>query len=352
MGKDLIIIAKEALKELREAEYQFFQGYSPESAMKGAELIFRENKGFPRCTDTSKYKALLDMFVQGLNPLKKQCYFIPYRDELLLLRDYSGDIMVAKRSDERIMDIRAEVVRDGDLFDWEIVNGLKTIKRHKPTWESLNGKIIGTYAVAVDHDNNPLYVDLMSYDDYLNTLRKTNLKINGEPVVRQDGSIHPNSNHAKYPERMVRKTVIHRLCRGIIKASPNEKLQESFENTPEDKIEIMQADVKDSMASVPMDFTEEPEHEIRQIQVQEADPACSVEQRRRIVELETAANREKDASIENMSRFFTRQIESTRDLSEKEAEQYIEALLTWDDKFGPDPGSNEKIDPPVWGADL
>ena len=77
--------------------------YSPANAIKGAFLILQElqdrdkNPVLVSCSKNSIAQALFKMVVEGLSPLKKQGYFIPYGKELSWSRSYQGSIALAKR---------------------------------------------------------------------------------------------------------------------------------------------------------------------------------------------------------------------------------------------------------------
>ena len=68
--------------------------YSPENALKSAFLILQETVDRDKkpvltaCTRESIASCLLDMVVQGLSPMKKQCYFIAYGNKLQMSRSY------------------------------------------------------------------------------------------------------------------------------------------------------------------------------------------------------------------------------------------------------------------------
>jgi len=106
-------------------EIYFPNNYSPENALKSAWLKLQETKDkndkpvLQSCTQISIANALLNMVVQGLNPMKNQCYFIPYGNQLTLMRSYFGSIAVAKQFGE-IEDITAEVIYEGDSVETEI----------------------------------------------------------------------------------------------------------------------------------------------------------------------------------------------------------------------------------------
>lgn len=99
--------------------------YSPANALNAAYLKLQEvkdKKGKPAltaCTQASISMALLDMVIQGLSPSKNQCYFIPYGNQLTLMRSYMGTVAAAKRFGN-IKDVFAQVVYEGDLFKYEI----------------------------------------------------------------------------------------------------------------------------------------------------------------------------------------------------------------------------------------
>lgn len=293
----------------------YHDAFTIDTAMQAVAIIFAENNGFQRCKPESRYKAVLSMVTQGLNPLKGQCSFVPYGDQLQLLRDYSGSIMVAKREDKRIAQINAKVVRDGDVFDFEIVNGCYKIKKHQPTLQSLNGEIIAAYAVAVSKDETIIDADIMTIEDIKNTWKNANLKYKGEPVIMQDGTIHPGSNHGKYPEKMTCKTVVHRLCRNIIKSSSNSAIAESADYDDENinVVEPAQQQLPPP-ANIPevIDF-EQPGELLEDM--------ATPEQAERIILI---AN--KDTVFDDLSKFIGRKISRIREITKTEAEKFIEYI--------------------------
>lgn len=311
MSNDLTVIERRLEKEIRLEDYH--SNYNLQTAMQAVAVIFAENGGFQRCTIESKYKAILTMVTLGLNPLKGQCYLIPYGNQLQLQMDYSGAIMVAKREDKRIHNINSKVVRDGDVFDINTINGVYHFS-HKPTLQSLNGEIVAAYAVAVDAEGNVIDSDIMTMDDIKTTWKNTNTRHKGEPVVRSDGSIHPGSNHGKWPEKMTTKTVIKRLCTGIIKSSPSADIAmsddaEDFIITEATPIEPEVIDFDDS----------ESKHA--------TEPECNPEQAKLIVDLWKQLDPQADV-MPAISAHFNRQITRLREVTQIEAAQYITRLET------------------------
>jgi recombination protein RecT len=203
--------------------------YSPQNAMKSAELIIRQTadrNGTPvlnYCTKESIYNALLDMVVQGLNPGKKQCYFIPYGNQLLLQRSYMGTISVAKRLGG-VREVHANVVYFDDEFEYEIeLEGGYKIIRHTQKIENIDGgKIKAAYAVVKLKDGGE-YVEVMGISQIK--------KAWGQGATHGDSPAHRN-----FPDEMAKKTVINRACKLFINTSDDEDLlTESFIRTTDNE---------------------------------------------------------------------------------------------------------------------
>src|SRR5699024_9268020 len=98
------------------------------------------------CTNNSIGMALMDMAVQGLSPAKNQCYFIVYGNELQMQRSYFGTIAALKRL-ERVKDIDAQVVHEGDEFEIGADKvGRLVVKTYKPSFDNLDKPIKGAFA--------------------------------------------------------------------------------------------------------------------------------------------------------------------------------------------------------------
>lgn len=330
MSTELMVIADKIKADLVIDDYTMPEEYNMESAIKAAEIVWRENNGFKNCSVESKRRAIMDMMVQGLNPLKGQCAFVPFGNVLQLIREYPGSIMVAKREDPRIVDIRAQVIRRDDIFDYEMINGISHINKHKRTIEGWNSEIIGAYCVAIGLNGEIIDMDLMSMDDVKNTWKQTRLKCRDSksgkfvPVVDQNGNVHPDSNHAKYPEKMTKKTVIQRLCRQIISSSPNTKLLTSAMrsdegNTIQDDIRIT---VNEEANKKLLDF---PSNDVEKQEVIETEAMATEDHFNRIKTVRQAANMGSNI-MEDISGFVGREIKRVRELTATEANSYIDAI--------------------------
>ena len=196
----------------------FPNNYSPENALKSAWLKLQEVKdkngklALETCTQPSIANALLNMVIQGLNPMKNQCYFIPFGNQLTLMRSYFGSIAVAKQFGE-IKDITAEVIYEGDKVETEIKRGKTTILSHTRSFENINkAKIVGAYATIL-YNNNIEESLLMTIDQIKMSWKKS--KLNPESK---------DSTHSQFTEDMCKRTVINKICKYYINTKDDSNL--------------------------------------------------------------------------------------------------------------------------------
>ena len=201
------------------------QNYSVENAMKSAWLMIQEtidrNKrpALEVCTQNSFANALLSMAVQGLNPDKKQCYFIVYGTKLLCQRSYFGAAAVAKRVNGNVVDFQAQPIYEGDDVQTEIRNGKTYIIKHTSAFGNIDKKkIIGAYCV-VEQENEDNYAVIMGMDEIKDAWRKSQMN-----PLDDNGNIKPNSTHGQFTQEMAKKTVINRAAKNIINMSDDGNL--------------------------------------------------------------------------------------------------------------------------------
>lgn len=209
----------------------FPNNYSPENALKSAWLKLQEVKdkngklALETCTQPSIANALLNMVIQGLNPMKNQCYFIPFGNQLTLMRSYFGSIAVAKQFGE-IKDITAEVIYEGDKVETEIKRGKTTILSHTRSFENINkAKIVGAYATIL-YNNNIEESLLMTIDQIKMSWKKS--KLNPESK---------DSTHSQFTEDMCKRTVINKICKYYINTKDDSNLnmiKMAFETSDEE----------------------------------------------------------------------------------------------------------------------
>lgn len=155
---------------------------------------------FSKCDSRSVIRTLLKGSYLGLDFFNRECYAIPYGNQCTFQTDYRGEIKLCKRySRNPIKDIYAKVVREGDVFEEEIVNGKQTVN-FKPKLFN-DGEILGAFAIVLYADGSMMY-DTMSKAEIEHT-RQTFSKAKDSKAWKES-----------YGE-MCKKTVLRRLCKLI-----------------------------------------------------------------------------------------------------------------------------------------
>ncbi len=193
-----------------EGELKLPGDYSAENAVRSAWLMIQEVVNLDKkpaldvCTKHSIANAMLDMVLQGLSPVKKQCYFIVYGTKLQLSRSYIGTLAVARRI-AGVADVVANVVYGDDEFEYEIDagTGRKKVIKHVQQMENIDmGKIRGVYATVSMADGSS-YVEIMTM-----------------PQVRaawaQGKAKGTSPAHINFPDEMAKKSCIGRALKLLI----------------------------------------------------------------------------------------------------------------------------------------
>lgn len=248
------------LEKKKKYGLSFPDNYSVSNALNSAYLILQdmtvkrkkgnewvEEKVLDICTKQSIASSLMDMAVQALNPMKKQCYFVAFGDKLTLMRSYQGTMAVARRVGAT--DIRAEVIYEGDTFRYHIENGYKVIDEHTQDFKNIdNEKIIGAYAI-VDHPDFTPYVEVMNINQIKRAWGKGKADLS-----------KTNDVHNEFADQMAKKTVINRACKNFINSSDDGYLMETFERTANSETvdvvaEQVAADISQNANSVSFEQT-------------------------------------------------------------------------------------------------
>lgn len=201
------------------------KNYSVENHMKSAWLALQEvedkdhHKALQICTKESIANSLLDMVLQGLSVSKKQGYFIVYGNKLIFQRSYFGTIALAKRAGGIVSEPVANVIYEGDDFQYEI--NPKTAKvsiiKHSQKLENIdNSKIKGAYALVTLADGTT-QVTIMSMQQIRAAW--------GQGATKGNSPAHKN-----FAEEMAKKTVIGRACKAIINSSDDAWLYDGKED--------------------------------------------------------------------------------------------------------------------------
>lgn len=201
------------------------KNYSVENHMKSAWLALQEvedkehHKALQICTKESIANSLLDMVLQGLSVSKKQGYFIVYGNKLIFQRSYFGTIALAKRAGGMVSEPVANIIYDGDDFQYEIdpKTAKVSIIKHSQKLENIdNSKIKGAYALVTLADGTT-QVTIMSMQQIRAAW--------GQGATKGNSPAHKN-----FAEEMAKKTVIGRACKVIINSSDDAWLYDGKED--------------------------------------------------------------------------------------------------------------------------
>ena len=215
---------------IEKGELNLPPGYSAPNALKAAWLILQETQTREKkpvlsaCTKDSIANALLDMIVQGLNPAKKQCYFIAYGAQLTCQRSYFGTMALARMVDPLIEEIVAEVIYEGDVCTYRIIKGKKVITEHEQALENVERGIIKGAYCTIYYRGDRLTTEIMSISQIHQAWKQSQMN-----PFDDKGVLKAGSTHGKFTAEMAKKTVINRACKPIINASDDSTLlQESM----------------------------------------------------------------------------------------------------------------------------
>ncbi|MBF1053905.1 MAG: recombinase RecT [Parvimonas sp.] len=247
----------------------FPNNYSVGNALKSAYLILQEAKTREKkpvlqvCTQESIANSLLDMVVQGLNPTKQQCYFIPYGNQLTLSRSYLGTIALTKRL-KGVKDVVAYPIYKNDKLDigFDILTGKTKINEFKPALDHKAQDLIGALGIVVG-ENEILYLEYMNMEQIRNAWNQGTMKGNSPA-------------HKNFPDQMAIKTVINRVCKKYVNAADDsDKIADLISKTAEEvdnELEIEMAENANAK-ELPLDEIEEVEYE----EIEEVDGQVEIQ---------------------------------------------------------------------------
>lgn len=209
------------LKEFQETgEVVLPKDYVATNAIKSALVILSQTKGkdgkmaLQSCTQESIYQSLLSMVLQGLSPMKKQCSFIVYGNDLQYQREYAGNYVLAQRYGNMKW-MKANAVFKGDKVVIETdENGRKKLIKHESSSfdsdQTEAREVIGAYAIWELADGTK---DLEEMDIF--QIRNAWNQRRGEGLSQA---------HKNFPDQMAKKTIINRSTKMLINASTDSNL--------------------------------------------------------------------------------------------------------------------------------
>ena len=161
--------------------------------------LVSESEQLSRMPQSKLVPALLKGAYLGLDFFNKECYAVPYGQQVQFMPSYTGMVKLAKRFSKRpLTDVYGHVVRDGDEFESGMEDGREYV-RFKPKPFN-DGAIVGAFAVAQFADGG-IKVETMS---------KAQLD-----AVKRMSKAQSGTAWKFFADEMYRKACIRRLCKGI-----------------------------------------------------------------------------------------------------------------------------------------
>lgn len=161
--------------------------------------LIQDNKDLSKYPQAKLVPGLLKGAYLGLDFFNKECYLIPYGDDLQFQIDYKGMQKLIKKYAVRPVDeIYARIVREGDEFSEEVRDNEPVINFKPKPFN--NGKIIGAFAICQYKDGGAK-VEVMSIEQL--------------DAAKRMSKAQTGTAWKFFPEEMYKKTVIRRLCKGI-----------------------------------------------------------------------------------------------------------------------------------------
>lgn len=224
--------------------------YSAENAVRAAWLIIQETKDMNKrpalevCTKESVATSLLDMVIQGLNPLKKQGYFIVYGNKLVWQRSYMGTITLSKRV-AGVKDVKAVPIYEGDQFKYEIdvKTGRKAVTEHVQDFLNIDPqKLKGAYAVVTLQDGT-VYCEIMNMKQIQSSWN----------MGKGGGN---TTAHKNFPDEMACKTVIGRALKVAIGSTDDADLFEEDEQPMDPALATVTNEISNKANKTELDIDE------------------------------------------------------------------------------------------------
>lgn len=224
------------LKQKQEYGLTFPADYNPTNALMGAYLILKETNDkngkcvLETCSQASIANSLMDMVTMGLSMQKKQCYPIAYGGKLQCQVSYHGHKAMAHRYGAKT--INAEVIYEGDTFQYHIENGRKILDKHLQDFRNIDlDKIVGAYCVVTLMDGST-YMEVMNMNQIKTAWKK------GYGYKENSGT------HKEFTDMMAKKTVTSRACKQIVQQYGDVFAVDSFEKAEElENVDVVAADV-------------------------------------------------------------------------------------------------------------
>lgn len=227
MSDNLTIIHKNLNSLIGSKQEALPSDFNQTRFIQNCMTVLQDTKEIEKMESVSVARTLLKGAFLGLDFLNKECYALPYNKntgtkdkpvwvkELQFQTDYKGEIKLAKKySINPIKDIYAKVVKTGDVFEEEIINGHQSVNFKPIIFNDEN--IVGAFAVVLFKDGSMNY-DTMSIKDIEDTRKNFSKQKDGQAWTKSYGE-------------MCKKTVLRRLCKLIEIDFDNQEQHKAFED--------------------------------------------------------------------------------------------------------------------------
>lgn len=224
------------LLEKQKYGLSFPADYNPTNALMGAYLKLKETTDrngkcvLNTCSQASIANCLMEMVTKGLNMQKAQCYPVAYGGKLQCQISYHGWKAMAHRYGAKKID--AEVIYEGDTFQYHLENGRKILDKHEQDFANIDvDKIKGAYCV-ITLDDGSCYIEVMNINQIKTAWKK------GFGYKENSGT------HKEFTDMMAKKTVTSRACRQIVQQYGDSAVVASIEKDDNrENVDIIAEDV-------------------------------------------------------------------------------------------------------------
>ena len=161
--------------------------------------LVHDNEQLSKMPQSKLVPVLMKGAYLGLDFFNKECYAVPYGQQLQFTPSYTGMVKLAKKFSKRpIKDIYAHIVHDGDEFESGMEDGQEFVKFNPKPFN--DGPIVGAFAVAQYQDGG-IKVETMSKQQL--------------DAVKRMSKSQSGTAWKFFADQMYQKVVIRRLCKGI-----------------------------------------------------------------------------------------------------------------------------------------
>ena len=211
-------------------ELALADGYNAGTMLRAAMLMIKETKdkngktALEVCSGASVANCFLNMCIQGLDPTKRQCYFIVYGNQLQLFRSYFGTQAALRRAVPSVGKIVTDLVHQGDdvEFGTTAYGERYAVRIVTDPITNIEKPIVYGFCNIFGKDGELMGSTLMTWKDIQKSWSKT----------RSGGQTQKD-----FPEEMARRTLINRACKHILNSSvdSNSAVVAAFNHTTDNE---------------------------------------------------------------------------------------------------------------------